>query len=250
MMPPTSRLLYYDLGMNADDDGFCEHFTIMKMTDATPDDLRVLQARGLVKVFDDKVLIIRDWKENNYLQKDRYTPSKYLEIFKEELKQLSSGKQNVIPNDNQMDKKCIQDVNTGKVRKDKVSKGNINSDLPKSPLKRKDFKVSTDDYKKITDAYEKYKDIKLQGAEFGEVKRAIKTMIYSGRTKENIIDFMKWISEICETMQEDENLEKQYCWLKNWTILTIKRKMPEFLAGKFQQNDDIETPEYAKSWAK
>ena len=63
MMPPTSRLLYFDLGMNADDDGFCEHFVIMKMTDAKPDDLKVLQAKGFVRVFDDKVLIIREWKE-------------------------------------------------------------------------------------------------------------------------------------------------------------------------------------------
>ena len=134
MMPPTSRLLYYDLGMNADDDGFCEHFVIMKMTDATPDDLRILQARGLVKVFDDKVLIITDWKENNYIQKDRYTLSKYLEIYKEELKQLSSGKQNVIPNGNQMDKKCIQDVNTGKDRLGKDRKDNtISKEIGKNP---------------------------------------------------------------------------------------------------------------------
>ena len=79
---PTSRLLYYDLGLSADDDGFCEHYTIMKMTDAKPDDLKVLQAKGFVKVFDDKVLIILDWKENNYIQNDRYTPSKYLKIYK------------------------------------------------------------------------------------------------------------------------------------------------------------------------
>lgn len=81
MMPPTSRLLYYDFGMSADDDGFVEHFTIMRMTEAKPDDLRVLEARGFVKVFDDKVLLISDWKENNYIQKDRYTPSKYLEMY-------------------------------------------------------------------------------------------------------------------------------------------------------------------------
>jgi hypothetical protein len=88
MMPATSRLLYYDLGMQADDDGFCEHFTVMRMTEAKPDDLKVLEARGFVKVFDDKVLIIRDWKENNYIQADRYTPSKYLEIYKDRIQDV------------------------------------------------------------------------------------------------------------------------------------------------------------------
>lgn len=90
MMPPSSQNLYFHFGMNADDDGFCEHFTIMRMTESKPDDLKVLQGKGFVKVFDDKVLVIIDWKENNYLRSDRYTPSKYLEIYKEEIKALSN----------------------------------------------------------------------------------------------------------------------------------------------------------------
>jgi hypothetical protein len=77
--------------MNADDDGFCEHFALMRMTDSKPDDLKILQAKGFVNVFDDRVLIISDWKENNYLRSDRYSPSKYLEVYKKELKRLSSG---------------------------------------------------------------------------------------------------------------------------------------------------------------
>ena len=80
--------------MNADDDGFCEHFTVMRMTDSKPDDLRILQAKGYVHVFDDKVLVILQWKENNYLRNDRYSPSKYLKIYHGELLRLSTG----IPN--------------------------------------------------------------------------------------------------------------------------------------------------------
>lgn len=91
-MPPTAQLLYVHLGMNADDDGFCEHFPIMRMVEAKPDDLKILSAKGFVQVFDDQVLIVTDWKENNYIQKDRYTPSKYLEVYKEEIQLLSSGK--------------------------------------------------------------------------------------------------------------------------------------------------------------
>ena len=90
--------------MNADDDGFCEHFTIMRMTDSKPDDLKILQAKCFINVFDDKVLVITDWKENNYLRSDRYTPSKYLEIYKKELKLLVENNvyTNGIPNGNQM----------------------------------------------------------------------------------------------------------------------------------------------------
>lgn len=91
MMPQSSQNLYFHLGMNADDDGFCEHFSIMRMTDSKPDDLKILQAKSFVNVFDDKVLVVIDWKENNYLRSDRYTPSKYLEVYKKEIKRLSSG---------------------------------------------------------------------------------------------------------------------------------------------------------------
>ena len=48
-MPQTSRLLYYDLGMAADDDGVVEAFTVIRITGAAEDDLRVLASRGLHK---------------------------------------------------------------------------------------------------------------------------------------------------------------------------------------------------------
>lgn len=109
MMPLSSQGLYFHLGMNADDDGFCEHFAIMRMVEAKPDDLKILQAKGFVQIFDDRVLVIIDWKENNYLRPDRYTESKYLAIYKEEIGRLTSG---------------IPVVDTGKVRlgKDRIGK--------------------------------------------------------------------------------------------------------------------------------
>ena len=41
-MPATARLLYYDLGMYADDDGIVEAFTVAQMTHAAIDDLQIL----------------------------------------------------------------------------------------------------------------------------------------------------------------------------------------------------------------
>lgn len=114
-MPQSSQNLYFHLGMNADDDGFCEHFTIMRMTDSKPDDLKILQAKSFINVFDDRVLVITDWKENNYLRADRYTASKYLEIYKSELRLLS---------DNQMYTTGIPNGDTGKDRLGKDRLGN------------------------------------------------------------------------------------------------------------------------------
>lgn len=109
-MPVTSRLLYYDLGMAADDDGCVEAFAVMRMTGATEDDLKVLVSKGFVKILnDDLVSLILDWKVNNYIQKDRYHPSIYAKLL----------------NDQSVDTECIQDVSNldTQVRLGKVSIG-------------------------------------------------------------------------------------------------------------------------------
>lgn len=81
-MPQTSRLLYYDLGMAADDDGIVEAFTVIRTTGAAEDDLRVLASRGFILVLnEDLVSYIRDWNVNNQLRKDRYKPSIYAELL-------------------------------------------------------------------------------------------------------------------------------------------------------------------------
>ena len=132
MMPQSSQNLYFHLGMNADDDGFCEHFTVMRMTESKPDDLSVLQAKHFIKIFDDRILIIRDWKENNYIRSDRYTPSKYLQIYKNELKLLAKESHNSgIPNVNQM-------VDPDKIRLDKISIENPSPSAPDSPFNLKE----------------------------------------------------------------------------------------------------------------
>lgn len=81
-MPQTSRLLYYDLGMAADDDGIVEAFTVIRTTGAAEDDLRVLASKGFVIVLnEDLVSYIADWGTNNQLRKDRYKPSIYAELL-------------------------------------------------------------------------------------------------------------------------------------------------------------------------
>ena len=77
-MPVTSRLLYYDLGMAADDDGCVEAFAVMRMTGATEDDLKVLVSKGFVRVLnEDLVVYITDWQANNQIRKDRYHEGRY-----------------------------------------------------------------------------------------------------------------------------------------------------------------------------
>lgn len=77
-LPVGAQCLYFHLGMRADDDGFVSSpRKIMSFVTCTEDDFRLLIAKGFVIPFQSGVCVIRDWKENNYIQKDRYHPTRY-----------------------------------------------------------------------------------------------------------------------------------------------------------------------------
>lgn len=119
-MPATSRLLYYDLGMEADDDGCVKAFAVMRKTGANDDDLRVLVSKGFVRVLnEDMVSLILDWKTNNYIQKDRYHPSIYAKLIAQP----------------PLDTECIQDVYKmdTQARGGKDNAGESGADKPPSP---------------------------------------------------------------------------------------------------------------------
>ena len=81
-MPMSARLLYYDLGMRADDDGVVEAYNVLKMTGSTEDDLRVLLAKEYVKVLnDDMVTFICHWSEHNKIRADRKIDSIYKDLL-------------------------------------------------------------------------------------------------------------------------------------------------------------------------
>ena len=81
-MPPSSRLLYYDLGMSADDDGIVEAFTVLRMTGAAEDDLKLLITKGFITLLNDELVChIADWGLNNQIRKDRYKPSIYQDLL-------------------------------------------------------------------------------------------------------------------------------------------------------------------------
>ena len=77
-MPMSARCLYFTLGMLADDDGFINApRSIMRQCGASDDDMKLLLAKKFVLAFESGVIVIKHWRMNNYLQKDRYTETKY-----------------------------------------------------------------------------------------------------------------------------------------------------------------------------
>ncbi len=79
-MPISARLLYYDLSMRADDDGFNNSpKKIMRTIGATQDDLNILVARKFIIPFENGVIVIKHWRIHNYIRKDTYNETSYKE---------------------------------------------------------------------------------------------------------------------------------------------------------------------------
>lgn len=132
-MPISARLLYYDLGMRADDDGFVNSpKKIMRVIGASMDDMNILIARKFIIPFESGIVVIRHWRINNYLRKDRYTETTYTDekstlamdnnkqyLSEDEANQLGIplGIPTVNAEENRIDKNSKE-----KNRKDKINK--------------------------------------------------------------------------------------------------------------------------------
>ena len=82
-MSAEARALYYDLGMEADDDGFVEAYVRVRATGSDEEHLNELERRGFITILDreDLVVHITDWEANNQIRKDRYAPSVYRALY-------------------------------------------------------------------------------------------------------------------------------------------------------------------------
>ncbi len=117
-MPLSTQALYFHLSMRADDDGFLNNAKkIMKNISATQNDYDLLLMKRFIISFPDGICVIKHWRINNYLRKDRYSET----LYSEELAMLDikengsySLKDEVgIPNDNRNNTNLLPDRNQG-----------------------------------------------------------------------------------------------------------------------------------------
>ena len=83
-MPMSAQCLYFHLGMRADDDGFVgSPKKVIGITGCRMDDMKLLGAKHFIIPFDSGVVVIADWKVNNYLRPDRYKPTRYTKEYQQ-----------------------------------------------------------------------------------------------------------------------------------------------------------------------
>ena len=157
-LPLTSQLLYFHLGLEADDEGFVSPKKVARMVGLKIEDLKPLIQNNFVIAFETGVIVITHWKENNYIQKDRFKAS----IYVEESEQLSIDDNNFYI----MDTECIHNgynldtqVRIGKDRLGKVREREVQQleVVDNSLIKRKFTKrteITEDVFKEIASNYQ------------------------------------------------------------------------------------------------
>lgn len=116
-MPLSSQVLYFHLAMRADDDGFVSNpKKIMRMIGSQDDDYKVLIAKRFIIPFEAGICVIKHWKIHNYIRKDTYNETRYLE-----------EKQTLIEKDNgsYTERGRVVDESSPQVRLGKVRLGKV-----------------------------------------------------------------------------------------------------------------------------
>lgn len=116
-MPISCQVLYFHLSMNADDDGFVNNWkSIMRMIGTKEDDLKVLIAKQFIIPFESGVIVIKHWRINNFLRKDRHNDTKFQKELSmlginesQEYVWLTSGQPSI--DKNRLDKNSIDNNN-------------------------------------------------------------------------------------------------------------------------------------------
>lgn len=122
-MPSSTQALYFHLNMSADDDGFVNNpRKIQRMVGASDDDFKLLIAKSFIITFDSGIIVIKHWKMHNYIQKDRYKPTDYIE--ERAMLEIKKNKAYTL-NVSNLYTESVQDVSIGKGRLGKVSLGKV-----------------------------------------------------------------------------------------------------------------------------
>ena len=128
-MPLSTQALYFHLSMRADDDGFVNNpKKIQRLIGCSDDDVKLLIAKSFIIPFDSGVVVIKHWRINNYIQKDRYKET----VYQEEKAMLSVKSNSAYTLKPVPETPCIQDVYKVDTQ-DSIGKDSIDKNIIYTP---------------------------------------------------------------------------------------------------------------------
>ena len=231
-MPLSTQALYFHLGMNADDDGIVEAFTVMNTVGSDEDELKLLTVKGFVKILnDDFVTYITDWKENNLIRADRKKDSVYQGLLLQvcpdvellEARERAVKKESVPTNGQPMDnQRTTSGQSMDGVSKDKISKDNIS----------KNNNIYTCAFAEFWKEYPRKK-------EKAKAYKCYQARLKDGYSEEELLTSAKAYKKECE----ERNTEERYIKLPA-TFLGPSTPFLDYLQKDKEENASGEIPNY------
>ena len=169
-MPSSTQALYFHLGMRADDDGFISSpKRITKTVNCSEDDLKLLIAKRYLIHFESGVVVISDWKINNWIRSDRKQSTRYkyeksLLDINNYAYVLTTKKQ---PSVNQVSTECHTQDSIGK---DSIGKDSIEKEPGEVPKK----KAPEETINSIINSYTDNLELKQALIDFIEMRKRMK----------------------------------------------------------------------------
>jgi hypothetical protein len=218
-MPMSARLLYYDLSMRADDDGFVNSpKKIMRMIGATQDDLSILVLRKFIIPFDNGVVVIKHWYIHNYIRKDTYNETPYKE--QKQMLELDENKSYRLIDGNYT--ACLPTVDEPSTQ-DRLGKDSIGKDK-KNNIKDPKHKHGEYQHVLLTDK---------------EMNKLIET--YGKDIAERAVEFLDAYIE-----EKGYKAKSHYLTIRRWVIDAVKEKKNNGRPGhdvRRNEEDDKELDE-------
>ena len=239
-MPLSTQALYFHLSMRGDDDGFINNpKKIQRMIGASDDDLKLLVAKNFIIPFDSGVVVIKHWKIHNYIRKDRYQETAYIEekslLTTKGNGSYTIGLSNGIPDGCQVvDQRLTQDsigkdsIGKDSIGKDSIGKDSISEDEPPTPTPS--TKKSEPKHK-----YGEYKHVRLKDSELDKLK-----LDYGTKMADDCITFLDEYIEM-----KGYKAKNHYLCIKKWVVDAVKEKQSKTPKDKLSQSYDMMT-----KWAK
>ncbi|MCR5146846.1 MAG: replisome organizer [Clostridia bacterium] len=208
-MPTSTRLLYYDLAMRADDDGFINNpRKIARMTGASDDDLKILASKNYIIPFASGIVVIRHWRVHNYIRKDTYNETQY-KLEKSTLELDTNKCYSVISDDRRraVDEPSTQ-VRLGKDRLDKDSINNIPaSEDESSSASAKASKHKYGNYKNVLLKDEELQSLKEKYSNWEELIKFLDEYIEMKgyKAKSHYLCILKWVIKAVDEQNKKNN---------------------------------------------
>ena len=233
-MPVSARLLYYELGMRADDDGFVDNWKkILLFTGLKEDDMKILIAKDFIIPFESGIIVIKHWRMNNYLQNDRIKATTH----QNELKSLKLDENNVYTLDTlcihqecdepqkipestdvyNLDTSCIHSIDKNSIEENRLDKIRLDNNISSLPTENlpatepNDEQLFTQEFERMwlyypnkkgkSKALKKYIQARKKGVTYEEIAQGLKNYINYCKKNKIAEQYIKhgssWFNQEC-----------------------------------------------------